>query len=95
MASWASSLGRLKEAPLSDDRGNLFGNHGFPTGLSVLDFSQNIPRKNVHNCRVTSGDRYEITALKEVSVKIAKVKFDLEVYGIDPDIHSKRVLGFT
>src|SRR5580704_3631836 len=86
---------RLKEASLSYDCGNLLGNHGFPTGLAMLNFGQNISGKNVHNRWVASDDRYEITALEEMSVEIAEVKFDLEVYGIDPDIHRKRVLRFA
>ena len=89
------SLRRLKEASLSYDCGNLLRNHGVPAGLAVLDFGQDIPGKNVHNRRVASDDRYEITALEEMSVEIAEVKFDLEVYCIDPDIHRKRVLRFA
>ena len=89
------SLRRLKEASLSYDYGNLLGNHGFPAGLAVLDFGQDIPGKNVHDRWVASDDRYEKTAFEQMSVKIAEMKFDLEVYGIDPDIHRKRVLRFT
>src|SRR5258708_5832305 len=61
----------------------------------MLDSGQDIPGKNVHNRRVASGDRHEITAFEEMSVKVAQMKFDLEVYGIDPDVHGKRVLRLT
>src|SRR5260370_35039955 len=61
----------------------------------MLNFGQDVPGKNVHNRRVASDDRYEIPAFEQMSVKIAEVKFDLEVYGIDPDIHRKRGLRFT